>query len=399
MIAVLVTALVVAGIALYLALVEGVGPAGIILLLAGMGALFLPRLRARLVPAQEPTGQDLASYQRLAQALEATPLALVILDREGRVEMLNAAALALLKQEQQALVGQPLAWALPQEAVLDAVRRVRRGEGEARALATGPAGQPLEVYAVRLDAGGALVALLDLTEAHRLDQMRRDLLANVSHQLRTPIAAIKASLETLQQAMGRPRVRTSFLESALRETERLERLVEELLELSRLESEAGVSLQQGVDVGQVVKVATERVQPRAQQADLRLEVEVAEPLPPLWADPERLERALLELLDNAIKFTPRGGRILVSARPTEEGVLITVSDTGPGIPDEERPYIFQRFYRGSAGRRLPGAGLGLAIVQHVAESHGGRVWVEGGEGQGATFHILLPSFTFTSPQG
>ena len=399
MIAVLVTALVVAGIALYLALVEGVGPAGIILLLAGMGALFLPRLRARLVPAQEPTGQDLASSQRLAQALEATPLALVILDREGRVEMLNAAALALLKQEQQALVGQPLAWALPQEAVLDAVRRVRRGEGEARALATGPAGQPLEVYAVRLDAGGALVALLDLTEVHRLDQMRRDLLANVSHQLRTPIEAIKASLETLQQAMGRPRVRTSFLESALRETERLERLVEELLELSRLESEAGVSLQQGVDVGQVVKVATERVQPRAQQADLRLEVEVAEPLPPLWADPERLERALLELLDNAIKFTPRGGRILVSARPTEEGVLITVSDTGPGIPDEERPYIFQRFYRGSAGRRLPGAGLGLAIVQHVAESHGGRVWVEGGEGQGATFHILLPSFTFTSPQG
>ncbi len=399
MIAVLVTALVVAGIALYLALVEGVGPAGIILLLAGMGALFLPRLRARLVPAQEPTGQDLASYQRLAQALEAAPLALVILDREGRVEMLNAAALALLKQERQALVGQPLAWALPQEAVLDAVRRVRRGEGEARALATGPAGQPLEVYAVRLDAGGALVALLDLTEAHRLDQMRRDLLANVSHQLRTPIAAIKASLETLQQAMSRPRIRTSFLESALRETERLERLVEELLELSRLESEAGVSPQRGVDVSQVVKAAIERVQPRAQQADLRLEVEVAEPLPPLWADPERLERALLELLDNAIKFTPRGGRILVSARPTEEGVLITVSDTGPGIPDEERPYIFQRFYRGSAGRRLPGAGLGLAIVQHVAESHGGRVWVEGGEGQGATFHILLPSFTFTSPQG
>jgi two-component system phosphate regulon sensor histidine kinase PhoR len=395
MAAVLVAALVAAVIALYLAMVEEVGPLGILLLLAGMGAVFLIQLRTRRGPTQEPAAKDLTSCQRLAQALEAAPVPLIVLDREGRVETLNAAALALLRQE---LVGQPLAWALPQETVLDAIRRVRRGQGEVRAPATGPAGQPLELYAVPLDAGGALVALLDLTEAHRLDQMRRDLVANVSHQLRTPIAAIKASLETLQQAMSRPRIRASFLESALQETERLERLVEELLELSRLESGAGISPQQGVDVGQVVKVATERAQPRAQQADLRLELEVAEPLPPLWADPERLERALLELLDNAIKFTPRGGRILVSARPTEEGVLISVSDTGPGIPDEERPYIFHRFYRGSAGRRLPGAGLGLAIVKHVVEAHGGRVWVEGGEAQGATFHILLPSFPFPSPQ-
>ncbi len=327
----------------------------------------------------------------LLAAFHASPDGLLVLDAQGRLHLANAAAASLLGQERGTLHAQPLTWFLPHEAV-EALRRLRREGGTITLALEGPGGRALELTATGIGAKMMLVALRDLTEARRVDQMRRDFVANVSHELRTPLAALRSALETLRAgALDDPQACQFFLARAEAETQRLTRLVEELLELSRLEAGVGLRALAPVDMDQVLQRAVERMEPQARQAGLALTLRLPSSLPSVLGDAERLERVVVNLLDNAIKFTPPGGSVTVMASATQQGIVVAVQDTGIGIDERDLPRIFERFYKADRSRHQPGAGLGLAIVKHIVEAHGGRVWAESTPGQGSTFYFSLPA--------
>jgi len=254
-------------------------------------------------------------------------------------------------------------------------------------------GTELEVHVARLGterAAGAVVTLRDVTEERRLERARRDLVANVSHELKTPIAALKGFLELLEGGDVSERHRREFIASMSQETARLERLVEEQLQLARLDSGALPLDRQPIDLG---LLAADVVAPRAVLAE-RSGVElVCEPPPePVVADadPVRVEQVLLILLDNALRHTPAGGRVVVAVGRAGGAATLAVRDDGSGIRPEEQPFVFDRFYRGDASREGRSAGLGLAIARGLARAHGGGIGLESELGSGSTFTLRLP---------
>ena len=269
----------------------------------------------------------------------------------------------------------------------------QRGERSVRVVAYGQAQRWLQATAVPIEGGGAWAALAvfhDLTEVRRLDSMRRDFISNVSHELRTPLAGIRAAAETLQEGAIDDRPAASeFLGHIQRETDRLTQMVEELLELSRIESGAAPLKFAQLDAAALVRDAAARFRQQAERAGLAIAAEAPESPLTIVGDGERLERALGNLIANAIKFTPAGGNVTVAAAPDGDAALISVRDTGIGIEPELRARVFERFYKADKGRGH-GTGLGLAIVKHIARAHHGSVAVESFPGRGATFTMRLP---------
>lgn len=278
--------------------------------------------------------------------------------------------------------------------VAGAVRAVREPGAPAveRRLVSLPGGAELEVHASSVGAAGAgtVLTLRDVTEQRRLERARRDLVANVSHELKTPIAALKGFLELLEGDVGE-RHRREFLASMSQETARLERLVEEQLQLARLDAGALPLEREEVDLG---ALAAEVVAPRAPLAEregVALGVVLTEDGPAVVdADPARIEQILLILLDNALRHTPAGGRVDVVVGADGAAAQVAVRDTGEGIPDADRPFVFDRFYRGDASREGRSAGLGLAIARGLAHAHGGAIDLESRVGEGSTFTLRLP---------
>ncbi|MDR7481380.1 MAG: ATP-binding protein [Armatimonadota bacterium] len=239
--------------------------------------------------------------------------------------------------------------------------------------------------------GGAVAVLRDVTELRRLERVRRELTANVSHELRTPLTSIKGFAETLlggamhDEATGR-----RFLEIIDKEANRLVKLVDDLLDLSRLEDKR-VTLQLGqVDVGTLVDETLARLRPLAGARVFDVQAPPGEVV--ALADRDRLSQVLTNLLDNAIKFTPDGGRIAIGWRCTDGEVEISISDAGPGIAPDDLPHVFERFYKADRARPASpgGSGLGLAITKHIVEAHGGRIAVTSAPGAGTTFVVTLP---------
>jgi signal transduction histidine kinase len=226
-------------------------------------------------------------------------------------------------------------------------------------------------------------------EMEGLERLRRDLVANVSHELKTPISAIRAHLENLLDGVEEPN--RAVLSVMVQQSERLSRLVDQLLDLSKIES-GDVPLQlQPVNLASLVdRVASEVEMARSDQA-IQLHNEVSRELPPLEADPERIHQVLFNLLDNAYRFSPSGGVVTVRALRENGSCEVSVEDDGPGIPADHLPLVFERFYRvdQSRSRDDGGTGIGLAIARSVIEAHGGRIWAEPGPG-GARFHFVLP---------
>jgi two-component system phosphate regulon sensor histidine kinase PhoR len=242
-----------------------------------------------------------------------------------------------------------------------------------------------------------LIVLQDITELRRLERARRDFVANIGHELRTPLTSVRLLVETVRGAMhDDTRAAEDFLGQIEGELDRLTQLVRELLELSRIES-GQVQLQRtSVDVPQLLQAAAARLRAQAERAGVDLKVDVAGPLSAAYADRERVEQVLVNLLHNAIKFTGPGGSVTLSAQPEERDIRVVVRDTGVGIPPDDLPRIFERFYKvdkaRAAGReREGGMGLGLAIAKHLVQAHGGRIWAESVYGQGSTFNFTLPT--------
>jgi signal transduction histidine kinase len=227
------------------------------------------------------------------------------------------------------------------------------------------------------------------TELENVERLRRDLVANVSHELKTPISALRAHLENLLDGVEEPNRET--LQVMLEQSERLTRLVEELLDLSRLES-GGVTLtMEPVRLGPLVRQVAREVQV-GRDPTVGFGNEVADDLAPVRADRERLHQVLFNLLDNAFRFTPAGGSVTVAATRVNGSVEVTVEDTGPGIPDEHLPFVFERFYRVDSARSRGdgGTGIGLTIVRSVVEAHGGHIWAERRADGGSRFRFELP---------
>ena len=242
------------------------------------------------------------------------------------------------------------------------------------------------------DEVGQLAAAFNAmsAELEQVERLRRDLVANVSHELKTPISALRAHLENLLDGVERPDRET--IEVMLRQSERLGRLVEQLLDLSRLES-GDIPLDLGaVHLGPLVERVRAEVTVAAGERDVALEVDIPPDLAPVLGDRERIHQVLFNLLDNAVRFASAGGSVRVTARGAGERCEVRVSDTGPGIPPEHLPFVFERFYRADPARAREdgGTGIGLAIARSIVEAHGGSIRAESEVGSGTTFTFDLP---------
>ncbi|MFW6200250.1 MAG: HAMP domain-containing sensor histidine kinase, partial [Gemmatimonadota bacterium] len=241
-----------------------------------------------------------------------------------------------------------------------------------------------------LAEGGAVVTLLDVTELRRLEQVRRDFVANASHELKTPLTSMRGFAETLLEEDPGPEMRQRFLKAIHDNTIRLQRLIDDLLDLSRLESGGWVAKPESLRVAPVVQEVWTDLQDRAERKELDFEVEgeaVAR------ADPRGLAEVLRNLLENSIQYTPDGGRVWVEIRDRGSETEIRVCDTGMGISSAALPRVFERFYRADPARSREegGTGLGLAIVKHLVDAMDGRVAAESRLGRGTTFTVTLPA--------
>jgi two-component system phosphate regulon sensor histidine kinase PhoR len=238
---------------------------------------------------------------------------------------------------------------------------------------------------------GTVAVFHDVTELRRLESVRRDFVANASHELQTPLTAIRGFAETLvANELSREEVRGQ-LGVILRNSERLENLIRDMRELSRVESRR-VPLQPGeVDVSKLTRALLADMEPRLREHSLEASVS-DRGVVAAWADRRAVDQVLSNLLDNALKYTDPGGRINVALEAQPDVVRVSVSDTGIGIPAEHRPRIFERFYRvdTTRSRALGGTGLGLSIVRHLVQAMDGEVYVESEPGQGSAFHFTLP---------
>jgi two-component system phosphate regulon sensor histidine kinase PhoR len=261
----------------------------------------------------------------------------------------------------------------------------------------GPPQRYLEVHLVRLEGrgpqAGAVAVMHDVSERRRTEQMRRDFVANTSHELRTPLAAIRGAAETLRDgALNSPEHAQGFLEMILRQSLRLERLGQDLLTLASLESAEVAARKEAVLLAGVASAALATAKPLAEQRGIQIAAQLPSQPLTVEADARQLELALLNLMDNAIKYNSPGGKVALALTRSGEEAVLSVTDTGPGIPAEHLPRIFERFYRvdKNRSREQGGTGLGLAIVKHVAQAHGGRVEVKSRVGQGSQFSLILP---------
>ena len=242
------------------------------------------------------------------------------------------------------------------------------------------------------EEGRLLLFLRDITEEMRVEAIKKDFVANVSHELRTPLASIKGYSETLlDEGLDDIDNSKEFLRIIDKHATRMSRLIDDLLILSRLESQQ-ISVECApLDVIDLIGSSVSGFSKQARDKGIELSSKVAEDLPSALGDRDRLEQVMVNLLDNAIKYTPAGGEVSVSAYMESGAIRIDVADTGIGIPVKDLPRIFERFYRvdKARSRELGGTGLGLAIVKHIIQGHGTRVWVESESGNGSCFSFML----------
>ncbi len=243
------------------------------------------------------------------------------------------------------------------------------------------------------DRGGVLALLRNITEKKMLEEMRSEFVANVSHELRTPLTSIRGFAETLLDGAAEdPKVARQFLEIINHETTRLSRLIDELLNLSRIEDPKFVLNRQHVEIGDLIKRTAEMFKHRAKEKNVALKIEIADDLPAIQGDPDMIRQVFINLIDNAFNYTEPGGQIRVGAVFEHGELKVDVQDNGMGISPENLSRLFERFYRvdKARSRELGGTGLGLAIVKHIIDVHQGKVQVESKIGKGSTFSFSLP---------
>ena len=332
-----------------------------------------------------------AERSRLAAVLDQMIDGVLIVDAEGRVQFANPAAVKMF--EAPIAVGHTVAEVLRHHQLIETWLRCQEsGELQTQSVELPAQRQFLQLIAIPdRHAGGSLLLVQDLTRVRRLEAVRRDFISNVSHELRTPLASLKALTETLQQgALEDPPAARRFLGRIETEVDALTQMAQELLELTRIESGQVPLELTAASPQELLASAAERMRAQAERAGLALRTECPAGLRAVRADPPRLAQVLVNLIHNAVKFTRPGGEVVLSAQAEGEFVRFAVRDTGVGIPPDDLPRIFERFYKADRARSSGGTGLGLSICRHLVEAHGGRIWAESEEGVGSTFYFTLP---------
>jgi two-component system sensor histidine kinase SenX3 len=341
------------------------------------------------VPAGEASG-DVVPASALDAALDALLTGIVILDADENVVWTNPAADAMRVIRSGRLAA---------PALLQLARRARRDGAPLHddvELAGGREVHDVHVVASAAPGGGHVALLLDdTTDARRVDAVRRDFVANVSHELKTPVGAMSLLAEAIQGCGDDPASVRRFADRMLHESGRLSRLVQELIDLSRLQGAEPMRKANAVLVGAILTEAVDRTRLAAHASEIEVVAQVDDPALAVRGDERQLATAVANLIDNAVAYSPARTRVAVTARRHGDEVEVAVTDQGIGIGPADRDRVFERFYRvdPARSRETGGTGLGLAIVKHIATNHGGRVEVWSVEGTGSTFTLTLPATT------
>jgi len=329
---------------------------------------------------------------RLANVLEQMTDGVLIADAQGIVQFANPAAGRLFQTSNP--IHRSLTEVIRNHQLVEAWRRCQQtGELQSESVEVPTRHQYLQLVVIPdAHASGSLLLVQDLTRIRRLETVRRDFISNLSHELRTPLASLKALTETLQDgALDDPPAARQFIGQIQIEVDALTQMVTELLELSRIESGRLALDLQPVAPCDLLDSACRRMQVQAERAGLSLRMECADDLHKVKIDSQRLEQVLVNLIHNAVKFTHAEGEVVLGADAGIGQVRFAVRDTGIGIPAEDVPRIFERFYRVDKSRTGSGTGLGLSIAKHIVEAHGGKIWAESVEGNGSTFYFTIPN--------
>lgn len=377
----------------------------IIVLLLGMGAALLfnrrqaagARANALALETLQRTmsqtqGMLQLSKNQMNNLANVTFDAVIVVDRQKHITLFNETArdvfrveaenppqtlMALTRHHQlEAMVDKVLTGADPLEDQLEIT------------------GKWFKVRVTQLDSGNIALALQDVTELLRLTRARRDMVANISHELRTPISSIRLLVDTLSQNIGRnPERDTRLLGKIAKETDSLQFLTEELHDLSMIESGRAIMRMVQTPFNAIARDAISRMTAQLDQRKMEVINEIPDNLRVL-ADPDQTRRVLTNLISNAVKFSPSGSKIKFDAEPTGSMVTIRVSDTGPGIPPNERTRVFERFYQVDSSRtggpQGGGSGLGLSIAKHIIEAQGGKIWADAAVPHGTCINFTLP---------
>ncbi len=336
---------------------------------------------------------------RSAAILRSMSEGVAVIGSDQRLLFCNEAYCRALDIKSASWEGRPVVEVIRQADLLEAIRAALAGKESVRSELTVGV---LRTRAFSVTAApvrsngsvdGAVMVLHDITELRRLERARRDFVANVSHEFRTPLTAIQGFAETLLGgAADDDRARGRFLEIIRAHAVRLSRLTDDLLKLSRIEAGKLSMETRAVGAASFIQPCVETARLNAAARNITLECDCTPDLPPIMGDPGSLQEIVQNLLDNAVRYTPEGGRITVTAKATDGWIVVSVADTGIGIPKVDQERIFERFYRVDAARAREsgGTGLGLAIAKHLVEAHGGHIEVQSEVGRGSTFSVFLP---------
>jgi two-component system phosphate regulon sensor histidine kinase PhoR len=373
-------------------------------LLAGGELNRLSRAVNRLAERSErQAAQRKRERDRFETVLHSMSDGVIMLDRRGNVALMNPSAERLLRSPADKALHESFVQVVRDYRLADVWQQCAQRREVQSATIEVSSGFFLRINVtpfLRSSSNGYLVLLQDLSHLYRLEAVRRDFVSNISHELRTPLASIKALVDTLRDgAISDPPAAEHFLERMEIEVDSMTQMVQELLELSRIESgQAPLRLFPSA-LAPLITPAVERLRPQAARADITLTVVLPDELPQVMVDADRIRQVVINLVHNAIKFTPPGGFVTVTARAVPDGIVVSVADTGIGIPAEDLSRIFERFYKADRARSGGGTGLGLAIAKHTIQAHNGRLWVESTEGKGSTFSFSLPlvNISITQP--
>jgi two-component system, OmpR family, phosphate regulon sensor histidine kinase PhoR len=332
---------------------------------------------------------------KLSTILSSIDDGVIMADSRGALLLANSAAESLFNFEENKAAGKPLIEVTFNYEIEGLFQKcISSGEKQIAFIDT-TGGRFLRVIALPLKtdkASGALLLIQDFTEVRTMQTMRREFVGNISHELRTPLAAIKAIVETLQDgAMEDKEVARDFLNRVNDEVDKMTQMVSELIELTRIETGKANLKFEPLDLNALAREVIAHLQPQAERKQLNITTALAENMPFVPADRERIRQVITNIIHNAIKFTPPEGRIKVYTEASSGEVTVRVQDSGIGISREDLPHIFERFFKADKSRSQSGSGLGMAIAKHIVQAHNGKIWVESQEGQGSTFGFSLPA--------